>query len=853
MTSGAMSPALVTLPIDAHLPALVESLRHTPRLVLQASPGAGKTTRVPRAMLLERVVGDQEIWVLEPRRLATRMAAARVADELGEPLGERVGYQIRFEDVSSPRTRLRFVTEALLTRRLLADPLLKGIGAVVLDEFHERHLATDVGLALVRRLQTTARPDLVLVVMSATLDTEGVASYLDDAPTVSVDAPRFPVQLGWHPLAREQRLDAAVAQAVRRALTTTSEGDVLVFLPGSAEIRRAGQACAELARQQGVEVCTLHGDLDAREQDRVVRRAAHRRIILSTNIAETSLTLEGVRSVVDTGLARVPSFDPWSGLPTLQVRPVSQASCIQRAGRAGRLGPGLCLRLYAEHDFKTRPAAEKPELQRLELAETALLLKSAGLRALHELEWLDAPDPANANAAEALLVALGAADGRGALTPLGRELNRYPVHPRLARLVTAGRDHRALAASCAAAAVLSERDVRWETRDDVGASDVADRVRRFERARRAGFSEGACRDAGVEAWGARRIERVRQQLERVARVPSDEPVVADGEGLLRAVVAAFPDRVAKRRNKAGERAGEETVLLAAGGVARLARESVVRGSEWMVALEAEDRTVAGRGEPLVRVASELEPDWLLDLPGLAEKRELAWNDRAGRVEVTESLCYGALTLDASTRPAEPSDETARLVSKAAKARGAAASGVDELERLLARLAIVQQVSPREPVEALLARPPSELFDLACVGCASLADFDSAPPAERLLQQLEPSVRAELADLAPERMRLAHGRELQVNYERGKPPWVESWLQDFFGTARGPTIARGRVSVTLHLLAPNRRPIQVTSDLASFWRTHYYELRPALSRRYPRHAWPEDPLKAAPPPPKARRP
>ncbi len=423
------------LPIDPLLPELVAALREGPSVVVEAPPGAGKTTRVPRAIHEAGLAGGREVVVLEPRRLAARLAARRVAAELGERAGETVGWQVRFEEVASPRTRIRYVTEGLLGRRLLSDPSLPGVGAVVLDEFHERHLQGDLALALLRRLQRTSRPDLRIVAMSATLDAAPVAAYLG-APSLRSEGRLHELgveHLSPEEAARPDRLEEQVARAVRRLLREQPAGDVLVFLPGAAEIRRAREALAAAADRDGVDLLPLHGDLPPDEQDRAVRPGPRRKVILSTNVAESSVTIEGVAAVVDSGLARVASHSPWSGLPTLEVRRISRASAAQRAGRAGRTGPGRVLRLFTRHDHDSRPEYDVPEVLREDLAETVLALASLG--ALDGFPWFEPPPPAALEAARALLLRLGAIDGRGAPTETGRAMLRVPGHPRQARLL----------------------------------------------------------------------------------------------------------------------------------------------------------------------------------------------------------------------------------------------------------------------------------------------------------------------------------------------------------------------------------------------------------------------------------
>ncbi len=883
------------LPIDPLLPEILRALRGGPSLVIEAPPGAGKTTRVPAALVAGGLV-EGEVVVLEPRRLAARLAARRVAEELGERPGETVGYQVRFEDVSGPATRIRYVTEGLLTRRLLSDPRLAGVGAVVLDEFHERHLQGDLALALLRRLQRTARPDLKLVAMSATLDAGPVAAWLA-APSLRSEGRRFEVaveHLTPEEAARaDDRLEDKVARAVKRVLREEPDGHVLVFLPGAAEIRWCAQRLGGLS-ELGVEVLPLHGDLPPEEQDRAVRPSPRRKVILSTNVAETSVTIEGVVAVVDSGLARIASHSPWSGLPTLEVRKIARAAAAQRAGRAGRTRAGRCLRLYTRHDHDTRPDYETPEVEREDLSEPFLALAGAGVLADPGVfEWFEAPPPAAAEAALGLLRRLDAVDARGAITPRGRRMLALPVHPRQARLALEAADRGAAAEGALLAALLGERDLRDRRAGGptppTGPSDLLELAALFEEAARGRFDPDRCRRLGVSAGAAQAVERARRQIERAvrsvsavpsARAPSPRPappapaskprpgltglthVTPAEEALLLATLAAYPDRVARRRA-----AGGDEVVLVGGGSARLDPASVVREAALLVAVDAEERKGdrrpgappgaggAGRAEARVRVASAVTQEMLLEvLPdALAYDEAVAWNAQAERVEATERLRYEDLVLE-EARAAKPDPAlVAGRLAEAALARGPRAfAEPGALDRLLVRLELVARHAP-----ALGLAPPGEaelaaaLRDL-CEGRRSFAELREADLPGALLGRLPGAARAALDRLAPERLTLPGGRGVRVEYETGKPPWIESRLQDFFGLAQGPAVAGGAVPLTLHLLAPNLRAVQVTTDLAGFWERHYPALRRELSRRYPRHAWPEDPRHATPPAPRPPR-
>ncbi|HJQ35320.1 MAG TPA: ATP-dependent helicase C-terminal domain-containing protein [Pyrinomonadaceae bacterium] len=879
------------LPIDEILPRAVETLRRARSLVVEAPPGAGKTTRLPPA-LLDAAVADGDVLVLEPRRIAARMSARRVAEERGETVGETIGYQVRFEDVSSGRTRLRFLTEGVLTRRLLADPTLKGVGCVVLDEFHERHLQADLALALLRRLQRTSRPDLKLVAMSATLDAAPVARYLDDCAVLRSEGRRFEVNVEHLTRHDERPLELQVEAAVRRLVSEGLDGHVLVFLPGAAAIRRAQEACAGLAAEAGLLVLPLHGELPAAEQDAAVRPSSQTKLILSTNVAETSVTIEGVAAVVDSGLARVASHSPWSGLPLLKVSRVSRASAVQRAGRAGRTREGRCLRLYTAQDFGARPEHETPEVRRLDLAESVLELRAAGVVDPAAFEWFEAPSAESLEAAETLLRRLGATDAAGRVTEAGRAMLRLPLHPRLARIVVEAERRGVAREACAVAALISERDIRAgrvslstgkgeaarerrRTPETHGASDLLELLDLFEEASAAGFAAERLRRLDLEPNAVRAVARVTRQLRRllgrvaksevedeknavrhVSRLPEERERELSDERereLLISVLAGYPDRVARRRAGEARREGSVELLLSGGGTAELAPESVVRESEFLVAVDAEERGDAQRtptraAKTVVRLASAIEPDWLLDLfaDALEEKTEARWNPQAERVEVVRRLVYDRLVVEEWRAPKAVGAEVTRALAEAALEAGPEV--FDErgaTQGFLARVEFVARTFPEAAVPALGDEDLRAALAEMCEGRRGFAELREAARAgellERLRSRLTPEQSRLVAQMAPERVTLARGRQARVEYERGQAPSVASRLQDFFGMREGPRVAAGRVPLVLRLLAPSQRPVQVTTDLAGFWSREYPRVRRELGRRYPRHAWPEDPL------------
>lgn len=767
-----MAQSIPVLPIDKHL-EVIAAAAEKGNVVVEAAPGAGKTTRVPVALLAR----GGPVLVLEPRRIAARMAARRVAQELGVRLGAEVGYQVRFEEAAGKDTRLRFVTEGVLTRRLLSDPQLQGVTTVVLDEFHERHLDTDLAVALLRRLQKTSRPDLRIVVMSATLDAEPVAQFLGGAARVVSEGRLFPIEVEYTP-ASSQTLDEQVARALERLFPL--DGDVLVFLPGAAEIRAAQRACEPLARNYGFAIFPLYGDLSPEEQDAAVQPLAdgRKKVILSTNIAESSITIDGISAVIDSGLARIASDSPWTGLPTLRVSRISRASAIQRAGRAGRTRAGRVIRLYSQEDFLRRPEFDAPELARRELSQLVLDLRAMGIGS--DLEWFHEPPAEAWKAAETLLTRLGATGDTA------RAMSRMPLHPRLSRLVVEAERRGCGLQGCEVAACLSsgERRLLMHRRDRMPTTS-----RTFE------------------------------QLSRFIRNKGRDNDEALGLSLL----AAFPDRLAKRLR-------DRELALAGGGSAVLAEESHAR---FLLAVDIEDRKE--KGAPIVRIAHKVEPEWLIELfpERIEERNGVEWNRTAERVETVSALLYDGIVIE-ETRGGElpdPGVATAMLAAKAREAdTGRFVRDREALDQLLARAAFAHE-------RGKIAHPfgIDEVKDVLaelCWGKRSFKELES----EDVLAIIEAKLRLE--EFAPTRLALPSGRRAKVEYAPGQAPWVSSRLQDFFGMKESPRISG--VPLVVHLLAPSQRPVQVTSDLAGFWERHYPQIRRELMRKYPKHQWPEKP-------------
>ena len=848
------------------MPALLESLRSNPRLVLEAPPGAGKTTRLPRALADAEFLGGREVWVSEPRRIAARLSAERVAEESGQPLGRRVGYRVRFEEATSRETRLFYVTEGVLLRRILSDPKLEGIGAVVLDEFHERHLDTDLLLALVAELQRTTRPDLRLVVMSATLDGARVAELLGGCPRHTSEGRRFPVSIEHQPRLDDRPLEKQVVSAVRSLLDATPEGDILVFLPGASEIRRAGEALESLATERTLAVVPLHGDLPVAEQAKALRRGPKRKVVLSTNVAESSVTIDGVTAVVDSGLSRVAEHSPWTGLSRLTTAKISKASAAQRAGRAGRQAEGRVIRLYTRGDFESRPEHDAPELVRRELSEPLLLLRGLGTH-FEALPFLDPPPAAALSRAAKLLTLLGADAPDGSLTPLGRRLLELPLHPRLARLLIEGERLGVGEQAALIAAFLGERDPRLAERVDFGGrrgpnhtptgpSDVLELLDTFELARSLDRDPRRLKSHGLDPRVTDSVFRAERHLRRsTARTSHDsgEPATADEEeAILRAVLCGFADRLARRR-----KAGSSELLLASGSTAKLAESSVVRDAELMLALDVDERggRSDGRGGATVRLASSVRPEWLFEnySDQIALGDELVWNDTLERVDRVTRLAFGAVALEEQIGAAESSPEASAVLLRAVTSRGESEFlKSDALTALGERLALLSRFHPELGLSSFDSGAALELARSLCEGKVSFAELRTADPAQVAESSLPHEVQRLLSSDCPKTVRLPGGRSVNVSYEPGRPPYIESRLQDFFGMGDGPRLLGGRLPLTLHLLAPNARAVQVTQDLAGFWERHYPAIRRELMRRYPRHSWPEDGRTATPPAPKAPR-
>ncbi len=829
------------------MPELLAAIAKSNNVLLRAPTGAGKTTRVPGALLDQGFAEGGEILVLQPRRLAARASARRTAKERGVVLGKEVGYQVRFDNKRSSETRITFMTEGVFLRRLQHDPFLEGISVVLFDEFHERHLDTDLALAMARKVQLEVREDLKLVLMSATLDLEGLQEFLGNPPLVESEGRGFPVEIRYltpaeRPLRGELQAED-IARFVARALKET-DGDVLVFLPGVGEIRRLAELLERPLKQQGQHLIELYGDLSPEEQDQALEQRAGRSVFLATNVAETSITLPKVTAVVDSGWMRAQKFDPAHGLDRLVLLPISRANADQRSGRAGRTRPGVAYRLWTSQEERARPAQTPPEIRRVDCTGALLQLVTWGEAHPRAFPWLEAPPVSASETAHQCLELLGAIevaqDGFCRLTECGAELSRMPVHPRLARLIQAGAARGVAREAALGAALLSERSPfrREGRRNSTWAgsvdSDLIDGVRALDEFERSGQRVS---DAGeLSPIAAKSLLRLADKLMRSAPKQAPEnPKMEWDEALARALLEANGDRLARRRGPEDERA----VMVGGRGV-RLARESNVRTAELFLCLQVD----AGAGEGLVRSASEVKRAWL-DPKLLLRDERLSFDEAEERVVARQCLAFNGLELESKPATLRRNAASARVLAEAASVNLERALDLrnQSYVNLKARLQLLNQWMPELELPEVNHEFLRAHLEQLCHGKLSFKALRESSLAGLLKQQLDWKQKEALERMAPERMEVPSGNHVALHYEEGKPPVLAARIQELFGWKDTPRIAAGRQPLLLHLLAPNMRPQQVTDDLASFWNNTYADVRKDLRRRYPKHDWPEDPWTA----------
>jgi len=850
-----MSPTLTSpLPIDAVLPELVDALRRGNAAILKAPPGTGKSTRAPGAILDAGLLGAGSLVLLEPRRVAARAIAAAIARLRGGALGGEVGYQVRFDRRASAATRILVVTEGILTRRLIADPLLEGVSCVVLDEFHERSVHADLALAFLKEL-CAVRVDLKIVVMSATLDARSVSRYLGGAPIVSAEGRAFPVRVEHVPAADDRPLAIRAQAGIAEALRNAEGGDVLAFLPGAAEIRAAADRLERALPKGGPEIATLHGGLSAAQQDRALVPSSRQRVVLATNLAETSLTIPGVTAVVDSGLVKRSRWDPRVGLDRLELGAVSISSAEQRAGRAGRVAAGFALRLWTAGAHAGLAALEEPEIRRIDPAPVLLAVLAFHPGDPRAFDFLDAPREAAISSGLDLLARLGAVvPGGFTLTETGRFLAGLPVHPRLGIILRAASQSGRIERAALLAALLGERDV-LERGTAAGAPapgdagcDLGVRADLLERFEREGGGGDAARRCGLDHRAASAAVEARRQLVRAVRAPGGASrgaaAMSTAANLL---LPGFPDRVCRRRRPGGR----DAVMVGGHGV-RLSERSCVRSSELFIAIDADAGARGERSAGDVLLASAVErADLAATFPWLLQiERGAHFDAERELIGATQRTMFDDLLID-ERREERPDPETAAaLLAAAAAARFDDVFSPDPAAaRFLSRLAFAAIALPEEGWPdvsrgALVARLPA-----ICRGMSSFAELRRFDWGAFVARELDRRARGLLDIEAPDRLEVPSGSRIPIDYgpalATAGAPVLSVRIQELFGLRGAPRIARGRVAIALHLLAPSGRPVQVTTDLESFWRRTYPEVRKELRARYPRHDWPEDPSTAAP--------
>ena len=890
---------------------IVATLKATKRLILQAPTGSGKSTQVPQMLLKHGLLGDGQVVILQPRRLAARLLAARVARELGVELGREVGYQVRFENVTSNATRIKFETEGILLRQLIQDPTLRGVRAVIFDEFHERHLYGDITLARALDIQEQHRPDLLIAVMSATLDAGTLEAHLstrrqgvapvsiqdaaqaeqrvrdrhDACPTCSVlrsEGRTFPVEIEYLPHRLGPNSPPAwelAADAFSHFVRSGGQGDVLVFMPGSFEINQTLDAVRHAPESKGFILLPLHGELPPRDQDAAVARYEQRKVVVATNVAETSITIDGVRLVIDSGLARIPRYDANRGINTLLIEKISQSSSDQRAGRAGRTAPGTCSRLWSRQEHDERAPHDLPEIKRLDLAEVVLTLKAAGVENLRAFRWLERPDEISLTHAEELLLDLGALhkavpqasslsvapksnarqDARPTdhrveactttISELGQRMLAFPVHPRYSRMMLAAQEYGCVYQACLVAALTQGRDLllrgggkevqsdREDLLGEMASSDFWILMRAWTYAQKNQFRVDACRRLGIHAVTARQVGPLHEQFLCIAKAEGldTQPREVKDEALQKCILIGFSDRVARRLDQ-----GTLRCELVHGRRGLLARESVVQHSPLFVA--AEIREIEGRDREvntLLSLATAIEADWLRELfpEDLKAELHVQFDSTARRVQAAELLRFRDLALAAKRVDPPPAESAARLLAEEINAGRLPLPKWDHsVEQWLLRLRLLLQHCPELQLPPVTDEDRKHLIEQICHGAVSYKDIKEREVKPVVMSWLSATQRELLDKHAPERLPLSNGRTPKVSYESGNPPHIALRIQELYGVMQTPRVAMGRVPVLVHVLTPGMKPVQVTQDLANFWREHYPRIKSELQRKYPRHEW-----------------
>jgi ATP-dependent RNA helicase HrpB len=875
------------LPIYEIEGELISRLKSDRRVILSAPTGSGKSTQVPQMLLKHGFLENGQVVILQPRRLAARLLAARVAQELGVQLGQEVGYQIRFENCTSAKTKIRFVTEGVLLRQMIDDPKLNGISALIFDEFHERHLYGDITLARSLDLQEQYRVDLNLVVMSATLNAGELENYLSECRSrgdealpeksaignrqstieqrlltsspanfrcsvLSSEGRVFPVDIEYaaQPSYNDKRpVWEQAAEAFANYVSTGGEGDVLIFMPGGFEISQTIEAVRHASESKGFILLPLHGELDPKLQDAAVARYDKRKVVVSTNVAETSLTIDGVRLVIDSGLARIARYDANRGINTLLIERISQSSADQRTGRAGRTAPGVCMRLWSREEHSHRAPQELPEIKRLDLAEVVLTLKAAGVDDLRKFRWLEKPDEISLAHAEELLHDLGALDKNNSITPVGRKMLAFPLHPRYSRMLLAAQEYGCVYQAALVAALTQGRDLLLrnadkatnEFREDLlgekASSDFWILMRAWNYAAKNQFRLDACRKLGIHAVTARQVGPLLEQFLRIAEKEGldAKPREVKDEALQKCILIGFSDRVARRIDQ-----GTLRCELVHNRRGVLARESVVGKNELFVA--AEIREVESRNKEvntILSLATAIDADWLRELfpEDLESDLRVQFDSTQKRVVAAELLKFRGLALSAKRIEPPPADAAAKILADEILAERLPLPNWDHaVEQWILRLNFLCANCPELQLPAFNEEDKKHVIEQLCHGAMSYKEIKEREVKPVVMSWLSQSQRELLDKHAPERLLLPNGRAPKVSYESGKSPFISLRIQELYDVNQTPKIALGKIPVTVHILTPGMKPIQVTQDLANFWREHYPKIKSELQRKYPKHFW-----------------
>ena len=844
-----------SLPIYEIQNALVAALSRERRLVVAAPTGSGKSTQVPQMLRDGGLLGDGQVVVLQPRRLATRMLAARVAEERGVTLGGEVGYQIRLENVSSAETKIKFVTEGILLRSMLSDPSQRGIAALIFAEFPERHLYGDITLGRALEIQETIRPDLIILVMSATLAIEQVQAYLHPCEVVESSGRTYPVDIRHADSSSDAPVWDQAVEAFERMVKQGAVGDALIFMPGAYEISRTVQALGHSPAARGCMILPLHGELNPRDQDAAVARYSQRKIVVSTNVAETSLTIDGIRMVIDCGLARIPRYDPYRGINTLLVEKISRASADQRAGRAGRTAPGVCFRLWTEREHRERAMQELPEVKRLDLSEVILTLKASGIDHVRSFRWMEPPEERSINKALQLLTDLGAItltadpeNDEGVITPLGRRMVSFPVHPRYARMLLAGEQFGCVYQACLLAALTQGRDILMrrqggtvsDQRDDLlgdsTASDFFRLVRAWRYADQNGYRLEACKALGIHTQSARQVKPLLEHFLRIARQEGldVEARPVDDAAVQKCILCGFSDQLARRLD-----GGTLRCQIVHNRRGQIARESMVHDQPLVVAAEVHE--IEGKDRELnvlLSLCTAVEAEWLRELfpDHFNEVVSVDYDTVAKRVVAEKQLRFRDLVMESKRVETPPTDAAADLLAtEVIKGTLTLKQWDHGVEQWIQRVNNLAVWCPELGITPITESDRHTMIAQICYGAVSYKDIKEKDVWPVVREWLNYQQQQLLDQHCPERVQLPNGRKAKVTYT-ADAPFISLRIQELFGVEESVTVAKGRAPVLVHILAPSHRPVQITRDLPGFWRDHYPRIKQELQRKYPRHEW-----------------